>query len=151
MPQYNVLSVYLLHRERVMGKKTAGENAQQRHHLYPEGEKKHFNNSKKRAASKEKDERGQRGHRREQASTAHMKAKGKWSRVDSVLLTPEVRRETSVYTHMCLSTWMNVLQRLITMMYGHISLINEKAEQQQEREKKDSLEEKLFGYNQHTA
>lgn len=39
MPQYNVLSVYLLHRERVTGKKTAGENAQQRHHLYPEGEK----------------------------------------------------------------------------------------------------------------
>jgi len=44
--------------------------------LIPRRGKKHFNSSKKRAASKEKDERGQKGHRREQAFTAHMKARG---------------------------------------------------------------------------
>lgn len=88
MSQFNLLSVYQHNyftenesREKI----TAGEIAQQRQHLHPEG-KNTLTTQKKRAASKEKDERGQWGRRKEQAFTAHMKARGKWSRVSFTLL-----------------------------------------------------------------
>ncbi len=114
------------------GKKiTAGEIAQQRLHLHLDGEKKH--NSKRESSIKRK---GWKRQARTQAGTSlHRSHESEGKMIQGEFHAPEVRRKQA-FT----STRYNALQRLITMMYGHISLINEKAEQQQ---KKDS-EQKLF-------
>jgi len=140
LPCHNITCsryIYFTENE-LQGKKTAGENAQQRHLLYPEGGKntltaqKREQHQKKRMKEARKDTGGNKPSlltwkREGEMIQGGFCAPDSWGEMRNKRLHPHVSFHLN---------GLNVLQRLITMMYGHISLINEKAEQQQKGEKR---------------